>query len=1481
MILLAVCFFIPQGTSVWAADPARNEMFSQVADGSLPDGWTAEGTDAYNRAEVVQDDGNKVLQIKAVGSGYPSVTYPFQAFQGELVVEGKLKVKQISGEVTLSIVDTAGIGTELIVFGGSSSVSAFDGNIAVNVQSYSLNSWYRIAAAVNADTGSYNLYINGEEVLKNAALPVKGSGGASMDYAGGICGLKVANYQNADYGYTTVLWDDLRAYSATQPLRDEQFETTLAAVSSQPSADSSDSGNTVGRWGFYDGQGIIMLPDCSAVAADERLISYDRFIDDFTGRLPRYGWNNYTSGNIATVEQIPTAENPENKAIRMENINTSTCNEQKVFSDDPIDYDISVEAKFYVEQYAGDKMINFVDSPHFCQLVTLTGSGSIQWIDGTVLGSYAEREWVKIRVALNVDEKTADCYINDRQVCSAKPYTFSGTQFTAIRFGSTSGVCWLDDVYIWRGTEPLDTDAMPDGTFALYKNLMNDDTEVVERLKNNTIALKTDSRVAYVNGERTMVDENTEVKPILSEEQTFVPIRFILENLGFAIEWDDASQTIRAANDPREITISLTDGMMTSDVEGAQRQYTCILEEGRCLVPIRVLANWLGKQIYWNADGVCILCDNAQLFDEQEDAELIEKLYRMMTFERPTGQQILDKIQENFPGYAHNRLYLTDERLEKINQRYQSGDEETVKWVDDYIADARRYIGQEALDYSIPDGTRLLDTSRAMEGRFIMYAVAYRLSGDEAFAQQCWKEMQHIADYPNWNETHFLDTAEMCRGFAIAYDTFYDWMNEEQRELCVAAIKEKALYPALYEYRYGNGATHNEWANQSGNWNPVCNAGMIIGAVAIAEDDEALAAEIIESALIGLEGNLVSFAPDGAWPEGPGYWHYTIEFISYALDAIYTSTGSIYNYLNVSGVGETSEYYIYMMGPGGTFNYGDMTPQYIRSPELYWYAEVLQDGRLAAIYKDMHDEYGFGTGLTDMLHYDEELAAGADLSSMPYDKYFRKWWVGSLRSSWNASDATYVGFQGGRPNAGHSQMSMGNFVLDSMGERWALDLGYDDYNIGYLGLDEDSPSWWIYRKSTEGHNCFLINPDDQLPQVYDSDSPIIDFATGEQAGYGVIDLSPAYARNANRAYRGFCLDRVNDIVTIQDEIELKYTDSEYYWFMHTDADIEISEDGKSAILSKAGKRLWVGIQTPSDATFTVMDTKVLPSSGDSGVRDLEAENEGVQKLAIHLTGLNGSMTVSVSMTGLKDDSSDQPVAEIPEVTPISQWSIPEGELVRAEIADLQVNSAEVENFAPDRYNYTVRLPFGTTEIPEVEARGEGEVTISEAQELPGAAIVTVQQDGKADSYYIISFKVQPLLDSEPEGAQRLTLRNVTASDEPQAENPAVHSIDNDYETRWAASGEQWIMYELDGTRTVDSFMTAWISGDERLEYFDMQVSMDGQEWTTLFSGESSGETAGPECYMVEPTSARYVRIKVHGNSTSSWNSLAEFAVYGE
>lgn len=121
----------------------------------------------------------------------------------------------------------------------------------------------------------------------------------------------------------------------------------------------------------------------------------------------------------------------------------------------------------------------------------------------------------------------------------------------------------------------------------------------------------------------------------------------------------------------------------------------------------------------------------------------------------------------------------------------------------------------------------------------------------------------------------------------------------------------------------------------------------------------------------------------------------------------------------------------------------------------------------------------------------------------------------------------------------------------------------------------------------------------------------------------------------------------------------------------------------------------------------------------------------------------------------------------------------------------------------------------------------------------------------------------------------LVVAHVVASSS-QVGNPATNTIDGNFDTRWSAYGNgQWIRYQLDSAAMVKSIKIAWYKGNERKENFDIQTSLDGTNWKTVFSGYSSGTTKAFETYTITPAFAAYMRIMGHGNNLSLWNSITE------
>lgn len=134
--------------------------------------------------------------------------------------------------------------------------------------------------------------------------------------------------------------------------------------------------------------------------------------------------------------------------------------------------------------------------------------------------------------------------------------------------------------------------------------------------------------------------------------------------------------------------------------------------------------------------------------------------------------------------------------------------------------------------------------------------------------------------------------------------------------------------------------------------------------------------------------------------------------------------------------------------------------------------------------------------------------------------------------------------------------------------------------------------------------------------------------------------------------------------------------------------------------------------------------------------------------------------------------------------------------------------------------------------------------------------------------------------AEPE-VTLLPMMAVEAS-EAQGSNVPANTIDGDLQTHWAAEGQgQWITYDVGRVSTVQEVAIAWVEGDQYMASFSIEVSVDSQNWTEVWFGESSGATRDFEGYTFSSASARYVRIVGYGNSADTWNRIAETEVYGQ
>ncbi len=100
----------------------------------------------------------------------------------------------------------------------------------------------------------------------------------------------------------------------------------------------------------------------------------------------------------------------------------------------------------------------------------------------------------------------------------------------------------------------------------------------------------------------------SDVAPYIKKGRTFVPIRFIAEELGFDVKWDAKTRT--ATMTEGDSTVVVTIGSKTMLVNGEARELDLPAEitDGRTFVPLRAISEAFSKKVDYSADyrAVCI-----------------------------------------------------------------------------------------------------------------------------------------------------------------------------------------------------------------------------------------------------------------------------------------------------------------------------------------------------------------------------------------------------------------------------------------------------------------------------------------------------------------------------------------------------------------------------------------------------------------------------------------------------------------------------------------------------------------------------------------------------------------------------------------------------------------------------------------------------------------------------------------------------------
>ena len=369
----------------------------------------------------------------------------------------------------------------------------------------------------------------------------------------------------------------------------------------------------------------------------------------------------------------------------------------------------------------------------------------------------------------------------------------------------------------------------------------------------------------------------------------------------------------------------------------------------------------------------------------------------------------------------------------------------------------------------IKEGKRLLGVSRTALYRINTLALAYRLYGKKAHLDRAIAELRAVCAFSDWNPSHFLDVGEMTLAVAIGYDWLYNDMPEDVRREIAAGLR-----------RCGLDASRQPlwWIRARNNWGQVCHAGILAGSLALAEENPAETACFVQRCIDFLPISMKALAPNGNYPEGPGYWNYGLEFNVAAMALLEGTLGSDFGLASMPGFAETGAYLDLVTGPsGGAFNYADGGAGRGTCYATWWFAkrfnrpDIIPYFELGAYrrYVAYPRLYRGNRMFPLALFWVQDVPAGLQPRAPLVWDAKGPVPITIQRSSWDDEKAMFVGLKGGSPSAPHGHMDGGSFVLDSGKVRWAVDIGPEPYHrIEAMGMNlwsgaQNSDRWKLFR----------------------------------------------------------------------------------------------------------------------------------------------------------------------------------------------------------------------------------------------------------------------------------------------------------------------------------------------------------------------------------------------------------------------------------
>ncbi len=599
-------------------------------------------------------------------------------------------------------------------------------------------------------------------------------------------------------------------------------------------------------------------------------------------------------------------------------------------------------------------------------------------------------------------------------------------------------------------------------------------------------------------------------------------------------------------------------------------------------------------------------------------------------------------IQFRRQAVPHPRLYYTPQKIDDLQQRAKVDPVIRQAW-QTMLYRADTLLGEDFVT------KEYAETGAGQHGNYGRPSVqivrmagilglAWQMTGDERYAQKLKDALVHFGTFNRWaGDAHFdppwhseLNTARFCFGYAIGFDSIYDYLSESDKKTIAETMVRLGIGPIMDDWLLGEKRIH-ALDSMGHNWWSVCVSMAGLAALSVIDDvpqagewvtkvNDAFAEWFSYSGNI-LQNKSRNFDRYGAFYESVSYANYALsEYLLFRLAWLNALPGT--PPANIPLLDNAGDFFINTCYPASESmlftNFGDGGNDGSKTIRL-----LLANG-----YSKPHYQWYLSrtdTGLDDpvgLVYF--SVQAGVDKPQQDKSVLYSDIGWATMRSSWN-DNATMLAVKSSYA-WNHAHPDAGSFILFHDGKPLIIDSGNSSYNRSEYNS--------YYRRS-KAHNVILTNGEAEILESCGhgdrgtaTEGGVHRLIDGAGIKYVFADATGPTAWKFSRNYRHFLW--IDDVILIFDDLRT-HEPGKLEWLLHyqdnhriLNGDIHISSGsakitvrpmfpGNMAVIEKKGLKdhdpdmevTYLALTPEEETTQQKFITAILPVNKGRNLPDLE------------------------------------------------------------------------------------------------------------------------------------------------------------------------------------------------------------------------------------------------------------------------------------